>query len=958
MDMTSRKILIVCEQKINGATLTEILKHRGFETICVFRGEEAIQILSDESIALIIIDIQLPETGGLKLLDRLKKVSPETKCIIVAESALADLAIQAAKLGAYSYIPKPYEVDHLVLTINQALEKKETSAVLTQSGMRYRQFYESALDGIVTTDLEGNLTDFNESYRVMLGYSEEELKSLNFWEITPKKWVEFEKKIVNQILNRGYSGLYEKEYIHKKSHTFPVELSAYLTRDAAGNPSGMWAFCRDISDRKESEELLKRQLKEMTALHGIAQAGIEVENIDILIEKTTEVLVNTLYSDNSGIVIYDSERHWLYPHYSYHGLEYESFKSGGSANLGVTGRCVKSRKPQIVDDVREDKDYLEFRSKTRSEIAVPIITNNKTFGVINAESSELGFFTQEDLKLLTSIANQLAIAIERIDLLEEQKQRTKEMRVLYDIANATGSVLEIEKIYRNLYEKVRGIFSLDTFILVRQLTSDGLINVDFAVEEGNFIDEWINTKFDPESSGLIGWVVREEKPLLCADITKEKLPVEYQQTGKQTRSWLGIPLLIGGRVIGGMSVQSFKSNQYTPEHQRLLESIGATVASAINNADLLKQTQRQIDQLAALHDIDMVINSSMDLRVSLNILLDQVIDNLKVDAAAVLLLNPGTQCLEYAAGRGFRTQKVKKYKLQMDDSVSGKAAMEQHLVQALNLDEGEDDPIYMELMEEEGFESFYSAPLIAKGQVKGMLDIFNRNQLNPDQEWFNFLETLAGQAAIAIDNTTLLNDLNQSNIELKLAYETTLEGWSRALDMRDRETEGHTQRVTRLTEKISREMGVPEEEIVHIRRGALLHDIGKMGIPDKILHKPGPLTDEEWDIMRRHPTYAYELLHPIQHLRLALTIPFCHHEKWDGSGYPRHLKGEEIPLAARIFAVVDVWDALTSNRPYRDAWSEKKSLDYIRQEKGKHFDPTIVDIFFRMIKDEILKPKE
>ena len=200
-----------------------------------------------------------------------------------------------------------------------------------------------------------------------------------------------------------------------------------------------------------------------------------------------------------------------------------------------------------------------------------------------------------------------------------------------------------------------------------------------------------------------------------------------------------------------------------------------------------------------------------------------------------------------------------------------------------------------------------------------MLEIFHRAPLNPDEEWLSLLEAVATQVAIAIDNAVLFADLQRSNLELALAYDTTLEGWSSALDLRDKETEGHTRRVTEMSVDLARAMGVSDAELVHIRRGALLHDIGKMGIPDSVLLKPGPLTEEEWKIMRKHPVYANELLSPIAYLRPALDIPYCHHEKWDGTGYPRGLKGEQIPLAARIFAVVDVWDALRSDRPYRGA---------------------------------------
>jgi HD-GYP domain-containing protein (c-di-GMP phosphodiesterase class II) len=220
--------------------------------------------------------------------------------------------------------------------------------------------------------------------------------------------------------------------------------------------------------------------------------------------------------------------------------------------------------------------------------------------------------------------------------------------------------------------------------------------------------------------------------------------------------------------------------------------------------------------------------------------------------------------------------------------------------------------------------------------------------LEPDIEWENFLEAVAGQAAIAIENAELFEGLQRSNLELSAAYNATIEGWSKALDLRDKETEGHTKRVVDLTCELARSIGVEEKEIIHITRGALLHDIGKMGIPDNILNKTGPLSDEEWGLMRKHPEYAYEMLSPIAYLRPALDIPHYHHERWDGSGYPEGLKGEQIPLSARIFAVVDVWDALRSNRPYRKAWSDEQALAYIIEHKDTHFDPKVVDIFMSL----------
>ena len=253
-------------------------------------------------------------------------------------------------------------------------------------------------------------------------------------------------------------------------------------------------------------------------------------------------------------------------------------------------------------------------------------------------------------------------------------------------------------------------------------------------------------------------------------------------------------------------------------------------------------------------------------------------------------------------------------------------------------------PTELERLAGEEIISRIALPMLAKGELKGVMEVFYRQAMDFDPEWLEYLETLAGQAAIAIDNAQLFDQAQRSSQELSAAYDTTLEGWARALELRDRETEGHTRRAAELTLRLGQRLGMSEDELVHVWRGALLHDIGKLGIPDEILSKPGALSAEEWQVMREHPRLGYELLSPIPYLRAALDIPWCHHEHWDGGGYPRGLKGEEIPLAARIFAVVDIWDALNSDRPYRKAWPKEKVIEHLKSLSGTHLDPKVVTL--------------
>jgi len=359
--------------------------------------------------------------------------------------------------------------------------------------------------------------------------------------------------------------------------------------------------------------------------------------------------------------------------------------------------------------------------------------------------------------------------------------------------------------------------------------------------------------------------------------------------------------------------------------------------------------ERQVQQMSILRSIDLAIASGLDLHLLLSMLLDRVLTLMHVDAATVLLLNSKTNLLEYAAGKGFHSNILQYTRLKLGEGSAGRVALDRKMLNIPDLrkDRAEFDrsPLFLQ----ENFVTYWGVPLMAKGRVLGVLEMFNRSPMQPDTDWQNFLVMVAGQAAIAIDSAVMFTDLQRSNAELSLAYDATIEGLSRALDLRDKETKEHTFRVTDITVKLATRLGIKQSDLIHIRRGAILHDIGKVAIPDQILFKPGPLLKEEWDIMRRHPDIAVELLSPVSYLEPALEIPHWHHEKWNGTGYPDGLHQENIPFSARLFALADVYDALISNRPYRSAWSKQDAVQYIENQAGTHFDPRIVPEFLDLV---------
>jgi response regulator RpfG family c-di-GMP phosphodiesterase len=445
-----------------------------------------------------------------------------------------------------------------------------------------------------------------------------------------------------------------------------------------------------------------------------------------------------------------------------------------------------------------------------------------------------------------------------------------------------------------------------------------------------------------EERGLVGKIAQNGQTINITDTSKEPNWIDLDPTIK---SALFTPVQVEKVILGVFALFSKEKNAFTEEDEHDITLLANNLAIGIENARNQERVRKQLTRISALHEIDLAISSSTDLHTTLNIFLEHVATQLKVAAADVLLARLNSSTYEFTAGRGFNTHEIENSNIRAGKSLDKKVVLKRGIIYANRLTDEEVSPDFTAMWAAEGFTTYLGAPLIAKGRVVGVLEVFQRLPFDPDLEWIDYFETLAGQAAIAIDNARMFNDLQHSNLELIVAYDATINGWSRAMDIRDQETEGHTQRVTEMTVRLAEKMGISDEQIVHIRRGALLHDIGKLGVPDAILLKPGKLTDEEWVIMRKHPQVAYEMLLPIDYLRPALDIPYCHHEKWDGTGYPRGLAGAAIPLAARLFTIVDVWDALRSDRPYRAAWPEEKVLEYIQSNSGSQFEPKIVNLF-------------
>lgn len=357
-----------------------------------------------------------------------------------------------------------------------------------------------------------------------------------------------------------------------------------------------------------------------------------------------------------------------------------------------------------------------------------------------------------------------------------------------------------------------------------------------------------------------------------------------------------------------------------------------------------------IRSLRYLVEINRVISGTMDMDKVINEVLSHIIQHLNAHAAAVLIYDAGTEDLHYHTARGFfdhydmeAIQKKATQSLIPWPGVQIKPIILSHQDEILKA------PSHVMSFSDETWQTYHATLLIAKDEVQGILELFLPQSINESESWRSYVEALVSQLAIAINNARDFQNLQEKIFELTMAYDVTMARFAKSLDNRENRISRNTQRVGEMTEKLALAMGASDDALVHIRRGVLLQDISKLSLPDKILQKPGPLTDSEWEVMHEHPQMVFDLLEDIKLLRPALEIPYCHHEHWDGSGYPRGLAGEDIPLAARQFAVVNVYNALLTDRPYRPSWDEIDALAYIRSLSGTQFDPNVVDAFLRML---------
>ncbi len=851
---------------------------------------------------------------------------------------------QEPRLWEYSSSLRMDEAHPVVrFSARDVTERYQATKALKESEARFRAMAESSFAGVFAVVNE-RLVYVNESLAALVGYTPEELIGKRVIEILHPD--EREAVIARGRARRAGKKVptqYETRLLYRDGSTRWVRLG--VEKATWEDQPALIGSAVDITEHKRYELMLEAEVKIARAAGLISDESME-ETLNHVLATVVDVFPAVA---RAGVFLLEESGHACLK--AQRG--YDALLKGRRCFLCC--RRLLSRETSWEPFVTTDlTDLLEHFDRTgyrpgQTALVVPLAFREHLMGILVLESGgAVGAFNEQDIALFRHFATTVSLLLQDARLLDDLQQRLHELE-------AVSQVTWTLRLATNVRETVEGLLQESLNAVGSSAGGIMLYHPDknvlrFEATRGWF-DGWADYATKP-GEGIGGRVFSSGEPYFSREFRYDILASEDERE-HMPDGWGGVclPLRTAHEVLGVMFVAVPTQTPLNHQKRRILRTVADIGSGSLQRLRLYEMTQEHLRWLQMLQATAQAVSSSLDLRLTLDVLLEQVRGHFQVDAACVLLLDKSRTLMTLAAEKGVRHLGRDDYlPVPLGATLAGRAVMRQRPVIVPDLSQATLPLKFAAFVKEEGFVTYIGIPLIAKGTVRGVLEICHRSTLPPlRREAMEFLEVLGRYAAVAIDNARMFQNLQRTTYELRAAYDLTIEGWARALDLRDHETEGHTQRVTDLTLQLARALEVPEEELVHLRRGALLHDIGKIGVPDNILRKPGPLTPEEWEIMRQHPVLAYRMLSGIDYLRPALAIPLFHHERWDGSGYPQGLKGEDIPKAARIFAVVDVYDALTSDRPYRKAWPREKALAYIRENSGKLFDPAVVNAFLKLM---------
>ncbi len=777
-------------------------------------------------------------------------------------------------------------------------------------------------------DIAGRYVFINEAYRQFFSISSEMRLGLTDLQVYPPDLALRYRSEDQQACTQNEPLVILDHYpaSEKAPESYYETIKRTLFSDA-GEPTGIYATSQNITARVIRDDKLARQKRLLESLHAMSVELIGKHDMQDLLRTMLHRSAEAIGAQVGFLEMLNEQKDAMEMQH-YFG---EKFFVPSSYLLkrgqGLVGQVWETGKVLVMDDYRKWAGRLLYPGfeAIHAIVSVPIFSGSNVVGAVTLCHTNPSLrFDETDVVALEQFSALASVALENARLFETaalELQQRRESENLYRalVDQSADIVLLFDPTTRKLLQANRRYLELTGFT---ETDISSLTAYDVVVDERR----WIDHSFDvllPQH--------RNKPPEMRRFRRKDGSQFDMERSASLVS--------LGDRDI----IMSVSRDVSERRHTRLMEFLHETTLDIIGH---LNQTEL------------------------LQSIITRAVELVEAPFGYCALLDPHSRELQVIAVAGIDAVHFK----EPPRANAGLAAQVIASGKAMVVDDYRNWPDRLPGALFDRITAMAVFPLKnAQAEVVGLLTIVHWDsdkRIRMDD--FSCLEEMANLTSLALDNAKLYNTArielaSRAEVELQLrqtlekldqTYDTTLEGWARALDQRDCETEGHSRRVASIAVEMAKRMNIPAEHHIHIWRGALLHDIGKLSVPDSILLKPGPLTAEEWQIMKLHPIYGYEWLHQIEYLHPALAIPRSHHERWDGEGYPDKLRGEAIPLEARIFAPIDVWDALSSNRPYRRSWPDSKIREHLRALSGSHFDPAIIDTFLALPAEALVtRPK-